>query len=215
MFQSRRSLLMWKLFGARLDGWSNEDHPTESLPGDPDSLPEGAHPNAADLDYTGTIMPPPGSGYPDLSIDEKMLFARWIDLGCPIDTAEGLPGDTYGWFLDDLKPTLTLSQPRAGRVSPAFSELRFGLADANSGIDLSSLSVTASFTVSGRTAGEELADLAQLLDDGIYRIAMGMQAGNLINAHIHLEVADFQGNISRIDRSFSTIAEVIFLNNFE
>ena len=28
MFQSRRSLLAWKVFGARLDGWSNADHPS-------------------------------------------------------------------------------------------------------------------------------------------------------------------------------------------
>ena len=61
MFQSRRSLLVWKLFGQRLDGWSNADHPTESVPGDPSTLPAGADPNAADLDYTGTMMPPPGS----------------------------------------------------------------------------------------------------------------------------------------------------------
>ena len=32
-FQSRRSLLVWKVFGARLDGWTNADHPTESTPG--------------------------------------------------------------------------------------------------------------------------------------------------------------------------------------
>ena len=28
-FQSRRSLLVWKLFGRRLDGWTNAAHPTE------------------------------------------------------------------------------------------------------------------------------------------------------------------------------------------
>ena len=34
MFQSRRSLLMWKLWGARLDGWTNASHPTETTRGD-------------------------------------------------------------------------------------------------------------------------------------------------------------------------------------
>jgi len=33
MFQSRRSLLIWKIFGQRLDGWSNDDFPTETEPG--------------------------------------------------------------------------------------------------------------------------------------------------------------------------------------
>jgi hypothetical protein len=61
MFQSRRSLLVWKIFGRRLDGWTNADHPTESKPGNPRSLPAGVDVNATDLDYTGTIMPPPGA----------------------------------------------------------------------------------------------------------------------------------------------------------
>ena len=33
MFQSRRSLLVWKIFGERLDGCSNDDLPTETKPG--------------------------------------------------------------------------------------------------------------------------------------------------------------------------------------
>ncbi len=60
-----------------------------SVPGDAATLPPGAEPNEADLDYTGTIMPPPGSGVPPLSDDEKMTFARWIDLGCPINFGDG------------------------------------------------------------------------------------------------------------------------------
>ncbi|MGH8172677.1 MAG: TolB family protein, partial [Rhodanobacteraceae bacterium] len=72
MFQSRRSLLIWKLFGARLDGWTNADHPTESVPGDPATLPSGADPNSADLDFTGAMMPPPGSPVSPLSADERL-----------------------------------------------------------------------------------------------------------------------------------------------
>ena len=59
--------MMWKILGRRLDGWTNGDHPTESVPGDPATLPPGADPNAADLDYTGTIMPPTNSGVPPLN----------------------------------------------------------------------------------------------------------------------------------------------------
>ena len=32
MFQSRRSLLTWKIYGERLDGWSNDDFPTPLCP---------------------------------------------------------------------------------------------------------------------------------------------------------------------------------------
>ena len=66
-FQSRRSLLIWKIFGERLDGFSNDDHPMEAVPGDPGTPrfkgqpfepgPENRqHP---DVGYTGSIMPPP------------------------------------------------------------------------------------------------------------------------------------------------------------
>ena len=34
-------------------------------------------------------MPPPGSGVPALSEDEKITFARWVDLGCPINGSQG------------------------------------------------------------------------------------------------------------------------------
>src|SRR5437764_15390510 len=37
-FQSRRSLLAWKIFGHRLDGFSNDDFAYEAVPGDPGSL---------------------------------------------------------------------------------------------------------------------------------------------------------------------------------
>ena len=137
-FQSRRSLLMWKIFGRRLDGWSNADHPTETVPGDAATLPPGANPNDADLDYTGTAMPPPGSGVPPLTNDEKRLFARWIDLGAPIDVAETRGNPGMGWFLDDLRPTLTISTPRPNENPEPVDRILFGMADANSGIDIGS-----------------------------------------------------------------------------
>jgi len=33
--RARRSLLTWKVLGRRTDGWSNDDFPTETTPGDP------------------------------------------------------------------------------------------------------------------------------------------------------------------------------------
>ncbi len=201
-FQSRRSLLIWKIFGARLDGWSNADHPTESTPGNPATLPAGADPNAADLDYTGAAMPPPGSSVPALSGDEKLTFARWVDLGCPIDTGQG-ENQAFGWFLDDLRPTLALSLPRPGANSGPLDGLRFGLADANSGIDLSSLSVKASIPLAGRPAGAELAGLAQPAGDGIYVIPLSPPLPAAANAVLSLAVADNQGNITRVQRRFA------------
>ena len=199
MFQSRRSLLMWKLFGQRLDGWTNADHPTESVPGDASTLPSGADVNDADLDYTGTMMPPPGSGVPPLSEDEKLLFARWIDLGCPIDWAQS----AYGWFLDDLRPSLNVSAPRPGPNAGPLALLRLGAADAHSGVDWSTLSITASFAVNGRPAGAELADLSATAGDGIRTLTLSQPLSALADGMLHVAVADVQGNISRVARHFS------------
>jgi len=210
-FQSRRSLLIWKLFGQRLDGWSNTDHPTESVPGNASTLPAGANANEADLDYTGSIMPP--APVTPLTADERLLFVRWIDLGAPIDT--GNPA--YGYLLDDLKPTLTVSLPRAGVNLSVITQLRFAFADAHSGIDLASLSVSADFAVNGRAPGAELADLSQAAGDGIYEIALATPLALVSNWHLRVSIQDQQGNITRVNQAFSVTAAIgdVFRDGFE
>jgi hypothetical protein len=195
-FQSRRSLLAWKVFGERLDGWTNADHPTETVPGDAATLPAGANVNEADIDFTGTIMPPVGT-LQALSEDEKITIGRWIDLGCPLDQGP------YGWFLDDLKPTLTVSQPRAGdNVGPVVA-IVVGAADANSGIAPGSLSVKADIAVAGRPAGAELADLAQSAGDGIWSIPLSPALGAGATGTIRAEIRDVQGNVTRVAQRFT------------
>lgn len=192
-FQSRRSLLIWKIFGRRLDGWTNADHPTESVPGDAATLPPGADPNAADLDYTGEIMPPPGSAVPPLNTDEQMTFARWVDLGCPINTGSGT-GTNYGWHMDDLRPTLTIASPRQNRNEPTLAELRIGVADAASGISNGTLSVKCDFSVNGLAAGVELAGLGAFVGPGIFAIPLNPAITNLPVSHLTASVFDTQGN---------------------
>lgn len=210
-FQSRRSLLIWKLYGQRMDGWSNADHPTESVPGDPSTLPPGAEPNEADLDFSGAQMPPPPAL--PLSEDEKLLFVRWIDLGAPID----LDASGYGWLLDDLRPALTVSTPRPGHNAEVISELRFAYADANSGIDSASLSVRASVEINGRPADSELADLVSSLGANRFRIGLSSPLSEIDTAWLKVSIADVQGNISRVDRSFSVggMAQTLFTDGFE
>jgi len=202
MFQSRRSLLVWKVFGRRLDGWRNADHPTESVPGDAATLPAGADPNAADLDFTGTIMPPPGSGVPALSEDEKMTIARWIDLGAPING--GSNGTSpWGWFLDEVRPTLTVSVPRAGDNASPLKRVVLGVADANTGLEPGSLSLVADVPLAGRAAGQDLADLLVPLGDGRYELALAQPVDQVDDAHLLVEVSDRQGNVTRVDHRFS------------
>ena len=210
-FQSRRSLLIWKLFGQRLDGWSNASHPTESTPGNAATLPPGADANAADLDYSGNVMPPPPAM--PLSEDEKLLFVRWIDLGAAIDT--GNPA--YGFLLDDLKPTLTISAPRPGMNATAIEELRFAFADNNSGINPASLSVTADLAINGRAAHSELADLAVPLGDGRFAITLTTPITSINNAHLRVHIRDLQGNITRVNQAFSVnaVSDRFFRDGFE
>ncbi len=219
MFQSRRSLLMWKIMGRRLDGWSNADHPTESAPGNPATLPVGANANDADLDYTGTIMPPLASGALPLTDNEKMLFARWIDLGCQVDSADPQQ-KTMGVFADDVKPVLTVSSPRSGLVSAPLSQMRIGLYDNYSGLNRQSLSVTANFAVNGKVAGSELAGDFRDTGNAVWTLSLATPITNLTTGKLNVRVKDLSGNMSVVERSFrvnsttppATGAEIILDN---
>jgi len=212
-FQSRRSLLIWKIFGERLDGWSNNDHPTESIAGDESTLPNGTHPNAADLDFIASNAHPAG-GMPSLTMDEKITFARWIDLGAPLDisvtTETGL-----GWFVDDVKPTATISMPKQNINYAPIQTIIFGIADAHSGIDISSLSVKANFIVNGHAANTELSHLVSLVDEGTYNIQLNQAiTADSIERKIFIEVSDNQGNIFRHSVRFYS-SDLIFENGFD
>jgi hypothetical protein len=215
-FQSRRSMLMWKIFGQRLDGWTNSDHPTETTPGDPNTLPQGADPNDADLDFTGTVMPPVGSGVPPLTIDQKITIARWIDLGCPINFGAESGEGNLGWFLDDLRPSLNVNQPRTGQNASAVSEIRFGAGDTYSGVDASTFSIKSDLAINGRNPGDELSDLAQSVAPGVYSISVSPPITQAQDAHIFAEVKDVQGNVARVKEEFSVGAPLfLFRDDFE
>jgi hypothetical protein len=197
MFQSRRSLLMWKLMGRRLDGWTNQDHPTESKPGDKSTLPAGANPNHADLDYTGSVMPPLGSGVAPLSDQQKLTIARWIDLGCPISNPEAGLGEQHGWLVDEIKPTIAISTETQGS---AITALRIGLNDANSGLDLSTLSIKASSPLQSQTAQTELASHFARTGEQVWslRLDRPLPPGTVLQ----VRVKDLQGNETVVNRKF-------------
>jgi hypothetical protein len=143
-----------------------------------------------------------------------MRIARWIDLGCPIDSGRETGDGDYGWFLDDNRPTLTVSLPRPGEAGEPVTALRFGVADAYSGVDLATLSVKADFPVAGRPPGTELADLAAAVDDGVYAIDLGTALPLAAGRQLWVEVADVEGNVTRVARTFSTLG-ALFADGFE
>jgi hypothetical protein len=215
MFQSRRSLLAWKVFGKRMDGWDNDDFPTERMPGNPQTLQLKGQPiantlanrNRADLDFTGSIMPPPeavttGKVAP-LSDEDRLTLVRWIDLGCPIDLDYDPKNPTkpgYGWMLDDQRPTLTLTSPVAG-ANPPLNRILIGMYDAG-GLDSASFEVIADFAVNGIPAGQNLAPKFTSIGPGISELVLSAPL-RIARSKLIVSIKDKQGNTTRIERSFS------------
>ncbi len=224
MFQSRRSLLIWKVFGRRTDGWSNDDFPTETEPGNSRTLrlkgqpvaDTAANRNRADLDYTGSAMPPPkavAGTYvgPDgkkikvapLSDEDRLTLVRWIDLGCPIDLdhdAARPEVSGFGWMLDDQRPTLTLAAPRAG-ANPPLTRLLVGMYDYG-GLAPDHFQVVASFPVAGVAAGKNLAAKFRPVEPGVWELPLA-QPLSVARGTLTVSVRDRQGNVTRIERTFS------------
>jgi hypothetical protein len=216
-FQSRRSLLVWKIFGQRLDGFSNDDHPMEAVPGDPTTLQLAGKPfqpspqNRARIDvgYTGSIMPPPdavksGKVKP-LTDEDRLTLVRWIDLGCPIDLDydSANPDERgFGWMLDDTRPTLTLTYPKAG-ANPPLTRLLVGMHDYNTGLDMDSFSVVADFALDGAAAGENLARKLKGTTPGVWELTLSRPLTELPRGKLTVSVKDRQGNMTRIERTFA------------
>jgi len=207
MFQSRRSLLVWKIFGQRLDGWSNDDFPTEREPGNARTLMlKGetvadtlANRNRADLDFVGSVMPPPDAvkagKVAALSDEDRLTIVRWIDLGCPIDL-----DPKYGWMLDDQRPTLTLASPQPG-ANPALSKILIGMYDY-AGLDPTSFQVIADFAVDGLPAGTNLANQFKETATGVWEMNL-KESIRTKRGVLKVSVKDRAGNLTRIDRVFS------------
>ena len=211
--QSRRSLLTWKLFGRRLDGFDNDDHPSEPEPGAGYFAHKGERVETDwarsryDIDYLGSRMPPPaavagtykGPGgkaikVPPLSDESRRTLVRWIDLGSPIDLDR-----QYGWFLDDDRPVLTLAEPAPGHVGP-LEMLRIGMSDHGSGLDLSSFTVTASAPLDGFAAGENLAPGFRQVSVGVWELELKKPLAKIRDIRWEVAVKDRQGNWTRLVR---------------
>ncbi len=226
LFQSRRSLLAWKIFGKRLDGWSNEDFATETTPGDPHSLRYQGKSFAnrpqdrrlVNLAYSGSIMPPPaavagsykGPGgkaikVAPLTAEDRLTLVRWIDLGCPIDLAydPAKPQERgSGWRQDDQRPTLTLTSPRPGR-NRELTRLLVGMHDYDSGLDPASFHVVADFALDGMPAGQDLAGRFRPKSAGVWELKLSRPVARLPRGRLEVSVADRQGNVTRIVRTFA------------
>jgi len=223
-FQSRRSLLIWKVFGQRLDGWNNDDFAYEATPGDANSLVFNGKPIAntpethqkVNLAFLGSAMPPPEAvagtytapngdkiKVAPLSDEDRVTLVRWIDLGCPIDLdfdANQPEARGHGWLADDNRPTLTLTTLRA---EAGLTRLLVGMHDYDSGLDLDSFQVIADFPVAGVPAGQNLAAKFKRTSDGVWELNLPTPIDNLPRGRLTVSVRDRQGNVTRVERTLS------------
>jgi hypothetical protein len=222
--QARRSLLAWKIFGKRLDGFSNDDHPSETEPGSGAFFLRGQPVDSSknrswyDLDYLGQQMPPADAVAgtyvgPDgkkikvepLSDEDRRTIVRWIDLGCPLDLdydPEAPEARGFGWMADDNRPVLTLTYPQPG-ANGSLSRIRLGMHDYYTGLDPASLRITADFAVDGAAAGQNLASKFVPVETGVWEMKLSKPVEALPSGRLTVEVKDRQGNTSRIVRLFS------------
>ncbi len=213
-FQARRSLLVWKIYGKRLDGFSNDDHPTESKPGARDLARKGEPVDMQrfrarwDLNYVGSQMPPPAAvkagKVEALSDEDRRTLARWIDLGCPIDLDydPDKPSERgYGWMCDDNRPIVAVTYPRAGK-NDSLDRILIGLHDYYSGLDMTTFQVSANFEVDGVSPGENLAPKFKATSRGVWELRLAQPITKLPPATLTVSVADRQGNTQQIRRSF-------------
>ncbi len=216
-FQSRRSLLIWKIYGRRLDGWSNDDFPSAHKPGDPNTLEQAGKPvantqanrNRSDLDYRGKQMPPADSvadgKVQPLSDEDRRTLVRWIDLGCPLDLdydAEHPDRRGLGWMGDDKRPTLTLTYPRRGN-NTQLSRILIGATDCYTGLEKGSLTVKADVAIDGIAAGEELAGRFREQSSGVWEWQLSEPQSEFTDGTLTVAIKDRQGNVTRIERTFS------------
>ena len=203
--QTRTSLLTWKLFGRRTDGF-----PEKMVPGAEGDhsglLARGGQPYAP---FKGSVMPPPqavkAGKVAALTDEDRRTILRWIDLGCPLDLdfdPKQPDRRGNGWMLDDQRPTLALTEPRAGATGP-LSRVLVGMVDYGTGLDADSFSVVASFPIDGVAAGENLAKKFKALPDNRWELRLAKPITDLSRGKITVSVKDVQGNVTRVERTFS------------
>jgi hypothetical protein len=105
-------------------------------------------------------------------------------------------------MLDDNRPVLTLTTPRAG-ANASLDRTLIGMYDYSSGLDLPSFTVTADFAVNGLAAGVNLATEFKPLSQGVWELKLAKPLRESARAELVVSVKDRQGNVSRIDRTFS------------
>src|SRR5436190_14011000 len=104
-------------------------------------------------------------------------------------------------MLDDTRPTLTLTYPKAG-ANPPLTRILVGMHDYYTGLDADSFQVLADFALDGTAAGQNLAPKFKPKSPGVWELTLSKPLGALARGTLTVSVKDRQGNITRIERTF-------------
>jgi hypothetical protein len=154
-------------------------------------------------------MPPPDAvkagKVAALTDEDRRTLVRWIDLGCPVDKtfdSKEPAGRGSGWLFDDQRPTLTVTHPEAG-ANRALSRILVGMHDYGTGLDAESFQVVADFPIGGVEKGTNLASKFKATSPGVWELKLAEPITDLPKGTLTVSVKDRQGNISRVERTFS------------
>lgn len=203
-YQSRRSLLLWRLFDQRLDGYTNATIPGGFWP------PNDPRRQQIELG-AGQVMPPPEwplydgdidwappAGVPShkemLSDDERRTIAAWIDTGATYCATERA-------CQDSMPPTVRVTSPQAGK-NEGWARILLGMVDVGSGLNLASLEVVADVAIDGVAAGTNLASRFTALTGGRWEWVFSQPMPLLPRAVLVVRVKDKIGNGREVRRVF-------------
>lgn len=147
--------------GKRLDGRTNADKPSETIQGDPSSIPAGTDYHQIDFDNT----PQAEQAHAGLAIPVAAVrtVAQWFNVGNPVDLTP-----RYGWKLDEGRPAVVIT-PRGQRVIVA--------ANDDHGVDWGTLVVTVDGKpVTGKTLDQERRSYTRIA--GVWRVSVRDTSGN-------------------------------------
>src|SRR5205085_25839 len=102
----------------------------------------------------------------------------------------------------DQRPTLTMTYPAAG-ANPELTRVLVGMHDYGTGLDMASFRVVADFPVAGTAAGENLAARFKAKSAGVWELVLPAAVKELPRGTLTVSVKDRQGNVTRIERTFS------------
>ena len=105
-------------------------------------------------------------------------------------------------MLDDQRPTLTLTHPQAG-ANKKVDRILIGMHDYYSGLDEKSFQVLADFPFDGTPAGKNLASQFEVVNPGVWELKPSRPITELPRGKLTVSVQDLQGNVTRIERTFS------------